>query len=390
MSLRRIRIKNFRCLADVDIQFPSHTVLFGPNGAGKTTFLDTLWFVRDCAINGVSAASESRSHGIGLLWDKAPEDARITLEIHGESSIYALSVGFSSGRIEPFVGERLLQTGTESLLFERSVGSDKITIYSALEGTTRTLQEPDQLALRTFQDSSPEARESNGILRFATLYQARYALFPQLRRYGSERGHEVRLQSRCDNLWSVLANLIIKREFDARYDKIMWYMRKSFPGFKGLDIENTGPNSVYCSFVDSRRQKPIKASGVSDGHLQMLAHLTSLFSVPQGGTSLVLLDEPEVSLHPGPLAALADAIKEASSPPWNRQVIVATHSPVLMSQFEPEHVFTTSFGPDASTRIQRVDAIEGIGELLEEYALGSLYMAGAVGEQHASDPLSQE
>ena len=49
--LARLGIRNFRSLTDVSIRTGALNVLFGPNGAGKSTFLDTIWFVRDCAIN---------------------------------------------------------------------------------------------------------------------------------------------------------------------------------------------------------------------------------------------------------------------------------------------------------------------------------------------------
>ena len=66
-QLTDLQIKNFRSLADVNIQINPLNIIFGPNGAGKTTLLDTLWFVRDCAIRGVDLASSERDSGIGLL-----------------------------------------------------------------------------------------------------------------------------------------------------------------------------------------------------------------------------------------------------------------------------------------------------------------------------------
>ena len=50
--LLRLQVRNFRSLADVNIELDAFNVLFGPNGAGKSTFLDTIWFMRDCAIRG--------------------------------------------------------------------------------------------------------------------------------------------------------------------------------------------------------------------------------------------------------------------------------------------------------------------------------------------------
>ena len=71
--LKRLVVRNFRSLAHIDLETDSVNVLFGPNGAGKSSFLDSIWFVRDCAVRGVDQASGARSHGIGTLWAGADE-----------------------------------------------------------------------------------------------------------------------------------------------------------------------------------------------------------------------------------------------------------------------------------------------------------------------------
>ncbi|MFM6312703.1 MAG: AAA family ATPase, partial [Dolichospermum sp.] len=128
-KLNHLHIKNFRSLADVHISPDSLNILFGPNGAGKSTFLDTIWFIRDCAIRGVDSASSFRDHGIGILWDGASETDNILIEIEDESTKYEVSFGLSSGRIEAFAGERLVNKVNNQLLINRTIGSDKATFY---------------------------------------------------------------------------------------------------------------------------------------------------------------------------------------------------------------------------------------------------------------------
>ncbi|MBC7919282.1 MAG: MFS transporter, partial [Rhodoferax sp.] len=100
----------------------------------------------------------------------------------------------------------------------------------------------------------------------------------RLRRTGSEMGFQTRLGFRAGELWSVLRNLHDRRFRDLRYETILRFMRKAFPNFRELAIEQTGPTSVYASFIESNRAGPVWASGVSDGHLQLLILLTALFS----------------------------------------------------------------------------------------------------------------
>jgi predicted ATPase len=155
-------------------------------------------------------------------------------------------------------------------------------------------------------------------------------------------------------------------------------MKQSFPSFKALVTEQTGLNSVYGSFIDKYRRKPIQASGISDGQLQMLIQLTALFS--EEDNSLILLDEPDLSLHPWALSVLAKAIETATKE-FHKQVVIATHSPVLMSQFEPEYLLAVELKDDGQTVMKRVSEIENIQDLLEDYATGSLYMAEMIAPQ---------
>src|SRR5205814_3798150 len=135
---------------------------------------------------------------------------------------------------------------------------------------------------------------------------------------------------RWQNLWSALRNLHDRRAVDSRYETILQFMREAFPGaFKELVFEQLGPDRVYANFIEQGRRHPIRASGVSDGHLQLLGLLTGLFGDAQQRFSVLLFDEPETSLHPHAIAVFAKAVKAAAED-WNRQIFIATHSPVLM------------------------------------------------------------
>lgn len=386
-TLHYLHIKNFRSLANVPLKTESLNILFGPNGAGKSTLLDTIWFIRDCAIRGVDAASSFRNHGIGMLWDGADEDYNISILLETESAKYEVSFGYSSGRIEPFVGENLYSKKHNISLIDRKIGSDKATFYYSKlqQSDSVTLREPEKLALTRYVftdelNNGSEASELDNLLRNVRFYHLRAASLFNLRRYGSESDFGERLQDRCENLWSVLRNLHDRRIIDERYDTIISFMQESFPSFDNLFFEQTGRNTVYANFLDKRRRKPIQASGVSDGHLQMLINLTALFSEGSNRYSLILLDEPEISLHPWALSILAKAVKLATET-WNKQVFIATHSPVLISQFEPQNILAAGLDEVGKTVIKRVSEIESIKDLLEEYATGSLYMAEMIAPQ---------
>ena len=383
MALDRVRVRNYRALADVDIELGPVNVVFGPNGAGKTTLLDTVYFFRDCAIRGVELASSDRDHGIGMLWDGAPEDARILVELECGGVTYALSFGLAAGRIDPYPGERLVSTSRERTLVERRPGSETAGLFHQAVGQAVDvpLREPDKISLGLFLDfnrGDPEAIKLDRVLRFVRLYHSRSFRLRALKKSGSESSHQLRLWDLGDNAWSVLRNVQDRRNVDDRYNTIMGYMAEAFPFFEDIVLEQTGPSSVYATFREKGRREAIFASGASDGVVQLLLLLIALFSEGER-EAVVLLDEPEISLHPWAIAVLARAIKAAANQ-WGKQVFVATHSPVLISQFEPPDILVAQV-EGGCARFQRLSEIAEVADLLDEYAAGALYMSEAVAPQ---------
>ena len=381
-GLTRIRVRNYRALASLDLGVGPINVIFGPNGAGKSTLLDTLYFFRDCANRGVEVASSERSHGIGILWDGVDDDSGISIELATDGVAYGLTFSLSAGRLEAFAGERLQSSSRMQTLIDRSPGSDKAFLYHTdlQQAVPVTLREPQKLSLGIFLDFSGdrEAGYLDHLLHFIRLYHSRFFFLRRLKREGSVSSHETRLRDLGNNAWSVLRNLQDKRNIDDRYDTIMQYMAEAFPIFDGIVLEQTGPASVYASFLEKGRRREILASGVSDGYLQLLLLLTGLFSEGERA-SILLFDEPEVSLHPWALAVFAEAVKVAAER-WNKQIFIATHSPVLISQFEPRDILVAGI-EDGRARFDRLHEIEEIRDLLEDYAAGSLYMSEAVAPQ---------
>lgn len=382
--LQRVSTWNYRALADVTVELRDINVLFGPNGAGKSSLLDVLGFLRDCAVRGVDMASAVRSQGIGLLFDGAAAGQPLVVTVETASLLYELAFGLSSGRIEPFPGERLVSTKDGGVYIVRGVGSDEVTFFHSDTRDARTipLRDPANINLERYIEHAMDVGLVYPLyqsLRHIRFYPSRALDLRSIKQKGSEQSHEYRLWETGQNLWSVLRNLLGKRAVDDRYDTIIDFMRQSFPTFRDLVIEPTGPASVYGSFVETGRSRPVLASGISDGHAQMLLLLTALFAEGPDQASILLLDEPELSLHPWALVVLGKAIKAAAEK-HRKQVLVATHSPVLMSQFDPADCIAVEL-VEGRTRLTRVSEIENIGDLLEQYATGSLYVSETIAPQ---------
>lgn len=392
-QLTRLNIENFRSLADISVETRPINVLFGPNGSGKSTLLEAIRLIRDCVFRDVEEAARTRNNGYGMLRQGIDEWKGIVIGVETALADYALLLRFSRGQIEPYAGELLRPTGREVHLIERVPGSDEADFcYHEESPPVRTrLTFPEKLALTQYiQESdllSIETFDLRNLLNSVHFYHSHYIDLYGLKHRGSESGMDISLREDCGNLWSVLRNIHGKSAIDSRYATIISFMQNSFPTFKDIVFDSAGPNGVYASFVEKSCRDPIPVLSVSDGHLQMLIHLTGLFSEGKERDSLIVFDEPETSLHPYAISIFAEAVKLATKE-WNKQVFIATHSPVLISQFDLEDILTAELDESGQTVLTRVSEMKDIQDLLEDYATGSLYMAGAIAPQ--SGPYTRE
>ena len=392
-QLIRLNVENFRSLADVSIDMRPINLLFGPNGSGKSTLLETVHLVKDCVFRDVEEAARTRNNGFGMLRQGVDEWEGILITVETDSAKYILRLGFALGQIQPYAGELLYSKGTEISLITRRTGSDEADFYyRTVNPPVRTrLTFPEKLTLTQYIQGSDllpvETFDLRNLLNSVHFYHSHYIDLYGLKHRGSESGMDISLREDCGNLWSVLRNIHGKGAIDSRYATIISFMQNSFPNFKDIVFDSAGPNGVYASFVEKDRQTPIPVLGVSEGHLQMLIHLTALFSQEEEHNSLIVFDEPETSLHPYAISVFAEAVKLATKE-WNKQVFIATHSPVLISQFEPEDILATGLDESGQTVLTRVSEMNDIKDLLESYATGSLYMAEAIAPQSA--PYIQE
>ena len=384
--LQSLTVSNYRCLADVHLTPRSVNVFFGPNGAGKSTLLDVVGFVRDCLTDGVDRAASRRGQGTGILWSGAKSGAPLSIAISTSEVEYTLAFQRSAGGVGPYAGESLVAKRGGHTLIKRSVGTEKAAFlrHGAKRARNVELREPEKLSFESFLAFDPQCQEAvelAGMLRRVQYFPARSLQLDALRTRGSESTHHVRLLEDCGNLWSVLRNLADKKEVDDRFDTIMGLMRKAFPTFDKIVLELITPSVVYAEFYDALLgSAALQASGISDGHLQMLSLLTALFSEGRERGATILFDEPDLSLHPYAIAVFAEAVQMAAEK-WERQIFIATHSPVLVSQFATEDLFAVSRTDGGRTALARVSEMHDIADLLERYATGSLYMAELLAPQ---------
>jgi len=113
---------------------------------------------------------------------------------------------------------------------------------------------------------------------------------------------------------------------------------------------------------------------LSDGTLRAVALFTLLLQPEDDLPELIVLDEPELGLHPAALAVLADLLKSTAR---HSQLLIATQSAALIDHFEVDDVVTVNFRDGCST-FERLDP-ERLKDWLAEYTLSELWQRNVIG-----------
>jgi predicted ATPase len=164
------------------------------------------------------------------------------------------------------------------------------------------------------------------------------------------------------------------RETDRdRYEAIEDTLKSAFPGFEALNFPPVAAGLLAMTWKDENFRKPLYMNQLSEGTLRFL-WLASLMQSP-GLSSITMIDEPEVSLHPELLSLLANLMREASQ---RTQIIVATHSDRLVRFLRPKEVVVMDLTEDGCATAVWADTLD-LEKWLEEYTLDEVWRMGRMG-----------
>ena len=164
------------------------------------------------------------------------------------------------------------------------------------------------------------------------------------------------------------------RESDRnRFDAIIDSLRSALPDFEELNFPPVAAGMLAMTWKDRKFAKPIYMNELSEGMLRFL-WLISLLQSPTLST-VTMIDEPEVSLHPELLNLLADLMREASR---RTQLIVATHSDRFIRFLKPEEVVVMDSNEDGCTTATWADSLD-LEQWLAEYGLDEVWRMGRMG-----------
>jgi predicted ATPase len=334
MPLTELTIENYGCIRSATIALTPLHAFIGPNDSGKSTIL---------------RAAETLGAAFGQVWRPDLQDALQGNVARGGTRIAALSSPFVS-RVEAGPGDlfsslAVREAGAERELGRYGIGTNGVVRpeSEAVRGALLLRLDPDFLRLP------------------ATLLPDAVPM-----RFANDRGMGL------PSVFDALVNRRVERFLAISED-----VRRLFPFVKAVRMQNVNASTKAIA-IELRDGQMVPASHVSEGLLYYLAFAVLPDVDP---TALVLVEEPENGLHPARIADVVRVLREVSK---TRQVLLATHSPLVVNELAPEEVSVVTRVEPMGTQATLIKDTPGFAERSEVYALGELWVSYANGENEAA------
>lgn len=415
--LLRLKVKNFKSLRDVDIQFGPLTCFVGPNGVGKSNVFDAIQFLRALSQMDIQAAAQSvRSPAAGafgpreLFWagntdeplefvatllvaDRVTDDFGRTAEPTATLLEYQLQLRFSgqhAPRLE-VAHEQLValkKTQARSLIgFKADNGFIEHAVKSRRRGGAfaSTSQEDGVTKLWLHQDGGSRGQPipaghsprtvvgGTNAIEYPTVLAARREmsswqllhLEPSVMRTPDPIGGPDRVDERGGHIASTLARLVAHEALrGSTLQNVSNRLAALVPEVKAVDLDRDQARQQLSIAVTMRGARvALGPRALSDGTLRFLALVTMLLDTD--GHEVLCLEEPENGIHPSRIPAAVELLRDFAVDPSRavdaenplRQVIINTHSPDVVRQLHADNLLfveTVDLGPSRASQIAPV------------------------------------
>jgi len=363
-KLTKLTLNGFKTIKKMtDFEPSSLTVLIGPNGAGKSNFISFFrmlsWAMQP---PGNLQIYMSELGGASTILHDGPSktheiEAEMTFRTEAGENQYNFRLVFSAGDTLIFADERYRFSREEPLqrVPWKSLGAghrESNLIVKAMEGDTT-------------------ASVIHSLLRRLIIYQF----------------HNTSPTARMRTKWNVEDNRFLKedganiapfllrlREKESKsYQLIVETIRLILPFFADFELEADW-NSLLLSWREQGTDQVFNASQAADGMLRVIALVTLLLQPDRNLPDVLILDEPELGLHPYAINVISGLLKSLSV---KKQVIVATQSMPFIDYFNPEDIVVVD-RKGRESQFRRLDA-KNLAEWLEDYSLSELWEKNVIG-----------
>ncbi len=356
--LERIKLKGFKSIREMDLMLQQLNVLIGANGAGKSNLISVFTLLNQIAERNLQNFVAESGGANALLYRGEKVADEINIELDFGRNGYAC---------------KLMPAAGDTLFFAKE----------SCWGIGQGFPGPYPVDLGSGHKESrleEEMRASRGAIasyvhRGLESWRV-YHFHDTSRRAGIKQTNKINdnasLKADASNLAAFL--YLLHEKHESYYRQIVETIRLAAPFFDDFTLRPNPLNSetIKLEWREKGSDTYFDANALSDGTLRFMC-LTTLLVQPTL-PSTVLIDEPELGLHPYAIALLSDMIKTAAS---KAQVILSTQSVPLVSQFSPDDIITVDREQGQSV-FRHLDK-QQLQSWLEEYDLGELWEKNVLG-----------
>lgn len=362
--LRRVVLKGFKSIKAADLELRPLNVLIGANGAGKSNLVSFFKMLNEMMAGRLQQYIGTTGRAQSLLHfgpKVTPQmEARLEFEVDNRVDTYAMRLFHAAGDTLVFAEESLsfLQAG---------YAKPKLVPLGSGHHESRVGQEADK--------GEPTAKVFRHLLNHCRVY------------HFHDTSATARVRQYCyvgDNRWLMpdagnLAALLLRfREENGGgvYHRIVTTTRQIAPFFDDFALEPAGPDKkdVTLNWRNKGSDQVFGPHQLSDGTLRALC-LVTLLMQPEGELpDLIIVDEPELGLHPYALNVVAALFQKTSH---HSQVLISTQSSSFLDSFDPQDIVVASREGEQS-QFARPDASR-LDAWLDEYSLGEVWEKNVIG-----------
>jgi len=387
MKLREVHIKGFKSIdgqAEQKISLGNVTVLLGANGSGKSNLISFFNMLSSMTSRELNQYVGKR--GVSSLLFYGPKKTDfiyfyLQFEFDDRIANYTATLSFSTQdnlfinfeKIECWrkLDERVYNNPSRETIFdvfkESQVDTyflDKSSSESELQNDTRDTSRRlfeflSNIRIYQFNDTSNTARIKDRVYVDAAKY----------------------LYSDAGNLAPFLKMLKGHSKYKKYYERIVQHIQRVMPQFADFDLEPIpgADNYVRLNWKDtSGNDYLFGPDQISDGSLRFMALATLLLQPPDLLPKFIVLDEPELGLHPAAIAELGGLVRIAAQ---NTQVLLATQSMRLVDEFLPEELVVVEWDEQKRCSVFKKFEAEQLSDWLNRYSLSELWEKNVLGGQ---------
>lgn len=357
--LDAITIKGFKSIRALEnFALQRRNILIGGNGAGKSNFMDFFRLLRAMCgfslpglpVSGLDNYVATNGGSEALLFNGSRGTPQIEFSLRSKANIYKCI-------LSPTVNETFI------------LASEKTTYCGFYDNTTHEYEDNEKSVLPEYKDTQTIEGYTYRAVASWNIYHFHDTSHLSPMRRSADMADTAYLRPDGENLAPFLRAL--SKNEPRSYRRIVRAIRLVAPFFEDFLFTSPLEDKVRLDWKQKNSDYPMKPYHFSDGTLRYIALATALLQ-PQP-PSLILIDEPELGLHPQALPLLAEMVKAV---PETTQIILATQSAALVDYFAPEDVVVVNRREGASV-FERLDP-EACDRWLQDYSLGTLWRKNVI------------